>query len=172
MKTGNRVRRLKQYQDNFPGGNNICIVTDWRIAEIEVSSNGHDLGWWDANRFEVIEEVPEYLEQFKNARKYIGKEMTYEGYPHKIENIQLIHKDDAKSIAVRAYCEKHEFCVIAEWNSGVSSAPFEDMTLLPDYKELQVGDYEAKIYSDKIVVGCQTIPISTVEEIVSLAKSL
>jgi 3-dehydroquinate synthase class II len=51
--------------------------------------------------------------------------------------------------------------------------PLSECNLTPESIEVEgVGDYTAKVYSDKVVVGCQEIPLEKVKEILEASDKL
>lgn len=70
------------------------------------------------------------------------------------------------------YLQDHDFCVVL--NAGTSiNFPYTSVVLAPSSKTVKLnGKYEAEVYQDKIVVGCQTFPITILKELDDALKSL
>lgn len=181
MKVGDKVRRKTKHSDYpWSNGDKICEVIAVRgKSSIKLSVNGVCISWWDTNLFDLVENYqPDYLQQLKDAQDIIGKRMMMveDGrYTDIIESVAIYpknHKEKGLSIRVRDYLSTHDYCVVAFWCDRNKSYPFEELKHTPKFKTMKIGDYDAKVYADKIEVGCQTIPLSTVEEAVKLAKSI
>ncbi len=147
-------------------------------SSIKLSLNRVSISWWDTDKFELVENSqPDYLQQLKDAQDIIGKRMMFgnDQYTDIIESVAIYPKYDKGqdlSIRVRDYLKTHDYCVVAFWCDGKKSYPFEELKHAPEFKTMKIGDYDAKVYADKIEVGCQTIPLSTVKEAVKLAESI
>jgi hypothetical protein len=173
MKIGDKVKRKSCYADSFTYDvNDEYIIVNLSHGDVKLTNHkGEDVGWWDANRFDVVAQ-PDYLAQFKEAQALIGKTVegsSYTGFL--VKSVELYLSGRPSSVLVENYLNDHDFCVVLKNN--FRSVPFEGAKIVNDFKELKISDdYTAKIYKDKVEVGCQTIPISTVEEIIKLANSL
>lgn len=179
MKIGDKVKRLpKHHRTFFYDASAIYTITQvsnlGRTIQI-VDSDGKYKDRWDADKFEVVNDEPDYLRQFKEANKLIGKKGTVGGEVSlTIKRVVLVNKDTQPgqdtSQLVRDYLKTHEFCVVCV--DGDICVPFEIITIVK-HKELKISDeYTAQVYKDKVVVGCQTIPIDTVKELIKLSESL
>lgn len=179
MKIGDKVKRLPQYHGSFSHDlNEIYTITQIRSRGRTIcieDSNGRDRECWDANKFELANKEPNYLEQFKEATKCIGKKGSYKDGTSSRLNIKRVvlasqNSVGDKSTLVHDYLKDHEFCVVCV--DGAVCVPFESITVL-NYEELKISDqYTAQVYKDKVVVGCQTIPIDTVKELIKLSESI
>ncbi len=179
MKVGDKVRRKTKHSDYpWSNGDKICEVIAVRgKSSIKLSVNGVCISWWDTNLFDLVENPqPDYLQQLKDAQDIIGKRMMYgkSASTAIIQSVSIYHKNHKEklSIQVLEYLKTHDYCVVAFWNDRDNSYPFEELKHTPKFKTMKIGDYDAKVYTDKIEVGCQTIPLSTMEEAVKLAKSI
>jgi hypothetical protein len=175
MKIGDKVRRLPEYQHSYYKwslGDAVCTVTDLCSydSSCKLSHNRESVGMWDIWKFEIVDEAPDYLQQLKDAQSFVGQKMFYLDNVIVLDHVKLVTKGAESSYLVEVYLKDHDFCVVATMSNGYA-IPFEKLTPIT-HKELRVGDYDAKIYADKVEVGCQTIPLSVVEEIVKQAKSL
>jgi hypothetical protein len=180
LKIGYKVKLLPKHYGSF----DYDVSETYTINEIGsngrdihiVDSKGNDRSWWDDDKFELVSSEPDYMKQFKAATKLIGKKVSYVNgsFAHiKVKNVVLVSKESTsnKSDLVHDYLKTHEFCVVCT-DSGVC-VPFESVTPLGEYKELKISDeYTAKVYEDKVVVGCQTIPLDTVKELIKLAENI
>lgn len=179
-KIGDKVKRLPEHYGAFY----YDVDETYIISKISrcgkdihiCNSKGKECSWWDDNKFKLVSSEPDYLEQFREATKLIGKKVSYDnmGTSHmKVNNVVLISKESKthKSGFVEKYLDTHEFCVVCI--DGYVSIPFEKVTPEEEYKELKISDeYTAKVYEDKVEVGCQTIPLDTVKELIKLAESI
>lgn len=180
MKVGDKVRRKSDNRDDFGWSYNdeICVITEFGMSTktMKLSLNGYNIGFWDIARFDLVENYQrDYLQQLKDAQDIIGKRMMYAKSASTaiIQSVNIYPKNHKEklSIQVREYLKTHDYCVVAFWNDGDNSYPVEELKHIPEFKTIKIGDYDAKVYPDKIEVGCQTIPLSTVKEAVKLAES-
>lgn len=179
MKVGDKVRRKTKRRDSpWSNGDKICEVVDVRgKSSIKLLVNGVGISWWDTDFFDLVENSqPDYLQQLKDAQDLVGKIMAFgdDCTTKPIERVFIVYKDKGWNFGyrVQSYLDTHDYCVVAVWDKMAASIPVEQLRPIPEFKTMKIGDYDAKIYADKIEVGCQTIPLSTMEEAVKLAKSI
>ena len=119
-------------------------------------------------------------EQVKLAKSYIGKTVSSvkDGViTHKVEkvNVVLSIKEAMKlkicSILVQDEIQNKGYAVVV--SDDILAYPVELVKLTAKSKEVVLNEsYTAKVYSDKIEVGCQTFPISILDELIEARNSL
>lgn len=119
-------------------------------------------------------------EEIKAAQKYIDKEdifyVTAANVKTKLhfvpKQIKIAYRGDSSAIADKYMADRNlDFCVAVSNNSSV--IPVGCIVQKPRYKEVVLNDeYTAIVYKDEIKVGCQTIPIKKVKEILEANKDL
>lgn len=129
---------------------------------------------WEEN-FELVPTLTTIDESVTYAKTLMGKKCRDDkGNIYIPDNITVyILKDAAQrsSILVNEYFDKHGFCV------GVSmdckTLPADTLTLVPEYETIELTEvYNAQIFKDKVIVGCQTITKEKIDELHKIMHSL
>lgn len=95
----------------------------------------------------------------------LGEEVNSKG--SKYLNIFFVNDDNRLDRASSNYSFKDGFKILF-FEEFLSKESFE----LTSKKIVLNNQYEAVIYKDKVVVGCQTIPIEKVKEILKISEEL
>jgi len=139
------------------------------------STNGGRVCYFKS-RFEPVNKSMSLGEQVELAQSFIGKRLREKGKNQRMncDEVQVcLIKDQVlkRSNICYEYFEKHGFCVAIL--SGSSSQPVVNFELWPEYETIELTkDYSAVVTKDEIVVGCQTIPMDKVREILKIADNL
>jgi hypothetical protein len=133
-----------------------------------------------ADYFKIVNVELSMEEQVKLAKSYIGKTVSSvkDGViTHKVEkvNVVLSIKEAMKlkicSILVQDEIQNKGYAVVV--SDDILAYPVELVKLTAKSKEVVLNEsYTAKVYSDKIEVGCQTFPISILDELIEARNSL
>jgi hypothetical protein len=165
MKIGDKVKCIKQDAS--------LIVGDiYTVTGIE----GRDQGWdrmvirisglWGPYYPEFFEQLDNLEDKIKLANSYLGKKFL----GHTIDNVCVVCNIEqarllnvASSFVQLALKENAPLVVVSSLKGNVS-LPLEKVVLDEEYEEVELNDtYTAKVYKDKIEVGCQTFPISILD---------
>lgn len=175
MKIGDKVRCIK-WDANLEIGKVYTIYNSSIICNkniITLVENG--CGYY-ADYFEVVMSIENKIAL---AKSFIGKSviggMTKRLYiPNRIDIVTSL--DDAKRLKVSSDVVKNQFKmddIVVVLSDDYLSFPVEMVKLAPESKTVKLNEnYEANVYQDKIVVGCQTFPISILEELKNTHSSL
>lgn len=121
-------------------------------------------------RFKLHENTSDLISQVKKAETLLGKRvLSVNNKPFTVDGVRVVNKHCIPSWADSDLVDKQGFAVYLEDE--------DDYIEISDAKEvtnvLKLTDsYDAVIGDGVVTVGCQTIPIDTVREIVRLADSL
>jgi hypothetical protein len=122
-------------------------------------------------RFELVIDENDLGAQCEKAYTLIGKNVKRGNTTYKITHVFIIKKGQSSSALVNEWLETHDFCVAV--GNGTQKLPVMLVDEMPPSIRVEnVGDYDAEVYVDKIVVGCQTIPWDKVEEIITKHSEL
>ena len=136
-------------------------------CRIRVEGIAHEMFYED--RFELAE--LSMVEQIELARSYVGKTITWQSLTFVVKEVEVfvtessVNKSSCYNIE---YFKKHGFGVAVRGSLGsttytipVTSVTFKSKA---EYVDVQLNEkYAARIYKDKVVVGCQTFPTSILE---------
>ena len=173
-KKGDKVIAVKNCEPWLTKGKEYIIagenINDFDCIRIEESDDGQKNLSFFKVRFSLVPSEMPLGEQVELAQTYIGKNTT-EG---KCKSVQvcLTEKDvNERSFSCQNYFKEHGFCVAIM--GGYWSVPLPTVSLAPESKTIKLtDDYNAEVFADKVKVGCQTIPLSKLEEILTIAKTL
>jgi hypothetical protein len=166
------ITKNKEYEvvglDFMNGCNSNCAI---RI----VSDRGKIDSYMEY-RFTLFEKELTLEEQVKLAKSYIGKNVEstdgkYSGLADTVEVVvdRTFLTGKNSSAWVVEYFDKHGFVVIVKSNN-YWTIPVTRLKLV-EFTEFKLNDeYTAKIYDDKVIVGCQTFKIETIKELAKLLK--
>lgn len=122
-------------------------------------------------RFKLVEnDLPSIEEQIKLAKSYLHKNVRpIAGGDEGIVFEILVHiKKPNSSGGVMDFYKEHGYCVEVKYSKHWA-LPVTELQLSPEFKELKLNNsYTAKIYPDKVVVGCQEFSIETIKELAKL----
>lgn len=144
------------------------------VEEIPEYENG-----FYSHRFELVESAPivHTLNDLVNkAKDLVDKKVTdsKDGKKFSPDNIKVyLLEKDVKLSSGRAQdsFKRNGFAICL--NGGGITIPVEDLDLAPEVVTIKLTkDYDAKIYADRVEVGCQTIPLDKLKELLKLAETL
>lgn len=143
----------------------IYTILDYDTDQYEIEQNDKgDRSWYNVERFTLVENLTTD-EKIALAESYVGKKVIYKNETIRITDWQLVKKGENSSFIVNENADKNGFCIAVR--AGGRIFPVEDVTLASEIitnVELS-SSYTAKVYADKVVVGCQTISKEKVEQI-------
>lgn len=187
MKKGRKVRRKPEYQDSV--WNRTCKEKSFKpdeVFEIERDSKVNYVKeeimlfgeWWHLDRFDAVAETIE--EQLVRASKLIGTEVNYSTdggdlRTRKVVDIELVSRTNFVernySPMVINELDKNDYVIALRLCLG--NIPLSAVIEKPTMINVKLNSsYTAEVYKDTVVVGCQTIPFSVIEEIVEANKKL
>lgn len=125
---------------------------------------------WDIDRFELVDSALTIEQKIALAESIIGKEVSY--LDSKVGNAKtwdIVRKGVGASYAVNRVTERDGYCVTIRLASDLIY-PVEELTIVvPEFKEHKLNDtYTAKIYDDRVEVGCQTFTKDTIKQLAKL----
>lgn len=138
------------------------LQSDCGQYQIEHNNKG-EKSWYNVERFAEVNLSTD--EKIALAESYVGKKVIYQGETIRITDWKFVKKNESSSVIVNENADKNGFCIAVQTRGR--SFPVEDVTLASEIittVELS-SSYTAEVYSDKVVVGCQTISKDKVEQI-------
>lgn len=124
-----------------------------------------------ADYFEIIN-PPSLEEKIKLAKYYIDKTIIAgkTNNEYKVTKVDIvISRDDAYRLKVCSdvvFQQLETDDVVVVVSDDDFSYPVEMVKLAPICKKVKLNDkYDAVVYQDKIIVGCQTFPIGILDEL-------
>ena len=171
FKKGDKIKAVRDLGD-------LSLILN-KIYEVEsVETDGfilvkNDIGNFEeykCHRFELVESsLPSIEEQIKLAKSFIGKRVA-SGTIDDIASEIFVHvKSPNTSYDVKDFYRIHGYCVAVRY--GCCESPVVNLKLLPEFKELKLNDnHTAKIFKDRVEVGCQTFPIKVIRELAKLVN--
>lgn len=140
-----------------------------------VTDNGNVIGFY-AKRFKPSTVVPTIDELVKKAKSLVGKSCidSTDGDKFNPTTIKIaVDETQAGKLSIRSQDSFRKNGFVVALVQGGLSLPVEELILAPDSKTIELTkDYDAEVFKDKVVVGCQTIPIAKLEELLKLSKTL
>jgi hypothetical protein len=151
-----------------------CNDGIWKYYE-----NNDPMGWAGTEYAElVLIDRPSLEEQIKLAKSMVGKEFIWGDSPFKATEWKITNSLSSRVHSGSVYDEVAEFgvCVYLQSVGGMQCPVLcEDLieVIKPKFIEVTLnGTYNAKVYEDKIEVGCQTFPISILEDLVKASREI
>lgn len=141
------------------------------IVIIDDNNDTHDIPADDVQLFDITKcSIPE---QYHYAVSLIGDKAKFYNETFTVADVSIAHKGSWNgSTYVDDELATNEKCVAIHLDH-YRSVPLSRITVLPKSHELKISDdYTARITKDNVIIGCQTIPIEIVRELVKLADSL
>jgi hypothetical protein len=174
MKKGSKIKCIRPSSGLTL--NKIYEVTrlDYDNDPYLVNDNG-DNEMYYANRFEVVVlELDTLDEQIAFARTLIDKKVNGKHTSYVATKLEIfLSKDQASksSSSVYGYFNQHGFCVAVGCVGCIE--PVTGVKLAPESTTIELtSDYQAEVFKTEVKVGCQTISIEKVKEILTIAESL
>lgn len=111
-------------------------------------------------------------EQLILANSLVGKSVSYMGgCCFKVNNVDVYFKGQKKSGSINEYLETHDICVAV--SGGVYTIPVELVEIVPESIEVKLNEkHSAKVFKDKVAVGCQTFPITIIDDLKKALEEL
>lgn len=168
MKIGDKIRCIRPDVG-------LTVGEDYKVAawvngfdRTCIKVDGKDAPYY-ADYFEVITTSLE--DKIKLAKSYIGKRViSYVGTTYTPTKVDIISSvDDASRLKIASSDVLDQFKnseIVVVVSDERLSYSIEGLKLAPIYKTVKLNDkYEAVVYVDKIVVGCQTFPINILDNL-------
>ena len=174
MKIGDKVKCIKQDSGIRVGTNYVITKVGSYDNKLTVWVEGSVCEYY-VDQFELINTPLSMEEQIKLAKSYIGKTIMNAGWVVEKVNVVLF-KDEASRLKIASgwVCDdidENGFSVVVS-NDGYAY-PVMMAVIGPDSLTVKLNDnYSAKVFKDKLVVGCQTFPSSILYDLVEAHKSL
>lgn len=177
MKIGDKVRCIKKDVAIVIGREYIINRIDTLNDKPTVGIEGRPVHEYYADYFELIGSTLSIEEQIILAKSYIGKTVASGCIKYAISKVNVVlTESEAINLGIASYyvlddISKNGFSVVV---SDVSHAnPVLSVELSIEFEKVKLNDsYTAEVFKDKLVVGCQTFPISILDELVKAHKSL
>lgn len=168
-KVGDRVLVLEgtNAEDYFQHNPKGYEVEDVDGDNIWLTDDDGDENWWEEEEFR-----PAVQNDFNQAFGMIGETVLFEGKKFKISSASVwstFYPTSDKSI--QKVIKEHGYCVLVEDVDRDLAVPFSEVSLIGNVIKLS-DEYSAVIQGNNVIVGCQTIPIAKVQEILDLHKKL
>ncbi len=128
---------------------------------------------YNQDRFELICEPNKFEDSLKKAKDLVGKTVLYERSSLKVDNVIVFIKgveNDLTSGLVQDALETQDWCIAVK--STIQTIPIDLVTLIETVNVKNVGDYEAIVHKDFVMVGCQKISKEKFDEITKAFDSL
>ncbi len=125
------------------------------------------------DRFELISEPNKFEDSLKKAKDLVGKTVLYDKSSLKVDNVIVFIKgvgDSRISALVKDVLKTQDWCIAVkcDWQT----IPIDLVTLIESVTVKNVGDYEAIVHKDFVMVGCQKISKEKFDEIAKAFDSL
>lgn len=174
MKKGDKIKCIK-----FDNG--LCVGAVYTVESVGEGLGGPTVHLegkvspYYQSYFEPEDSLFQLKEDIELAKKAIGNVVNHECYYYPIKGYDIIlDEESAKkaSLSCLAFFRKNGYCV-ALTTSRDGHVPAGACTLINPSINFQLNEkYSAKIFRDKVEVGCQTFPASVIEELYNKMKSL
>lgn len=136
-------------------------------SEIYLTDDDDDENWWEESQFRLAAQ-----NDFNHAFSLIGKTVLFEGKKFNISSVSVWSKFYPTSDkGILKVIKEHGYCVMVEDEVRDLAVPFAEVSLTGNVIKLS-DEYNAVIEGDNVIVGCQTIPITTIQKILDLHKTL
>lgn len=181
ISTGTKVFVKSSYRHND--------ITPFRAYEVVDGDTEYSTIMDDVNDRHSIENVhlimcdfsnASITDQFTFAHSLIGKEVRDKTararFIRTVDSVLVIDKNISDlnqfSPSVKKHIQAHGDCVVLRFVGG-GMMPLVNSELVSDNELLVLNsEYTAKIFSDKVQVGCQTFPIEVIQKILDISKTL
>lgn len=184
FKVGDKVRRLSTRQDvdwkDSLGNMRESVLTvsfvgpygDIRLVE---DNNGYD---WHSENFELVEDYNVDDDLIK-ASKLLSKKVYYnlagKVFSDIVTCVSLIDRENVElyeySLSVKEALKTYDKVVVLDCKDD-RNIPFSAVVDNPSAIVKLNDSYEAEVFPDKIVVGCQTFPIDVLHDLTAAWNSL
>lgn len=181
MKVGDKVKCIDNGDFfSLTVGN---IYTVIRASEIDgepsiyvIKDNGSEAEYYQ-RRFELVSESSSLMEDIEKAKALIGKKVrdkklcSMTGTVEDVYVLLSLSSGTSYSLSVRDEFKKFGYAVVVKW--GDYHYGLSQVEEFPTIIEVPLtSDYTAKVYSDKVVVGCQTITKETFDKVAEAFREL
>lgn len=161
MKIGDRVKYIEESCGCFTNGKTYIIVGFDSSGDPEMYNDNGDFDCYFMNSFELYGSG-----SFNDAIALIGKKVQYKGKPFQVEAFTVYNKYYGSTNAtIKSEVKEYGYSIVLENDDDF--APLSEVTEIPMVIDL-TDDYHAVIKGDNVIVGCQTIPIQKVRDILDL----
>lgn len=145
---------------------------------IKLYDDNNDLLWYYTKNFESLDLGMQHWVDV--GRTLIGKECVVGiGVNAKFFNPYSLHVivdsnivQNYQSSVINDYNKNGYSVAVYDYIKGLSY-PVKHVSLAPEKAiDMRLGSYDADVFKDRVVVGCQTIPFEKIEELFNHMKSL
>ncbi len=145
--------------------------------EVSLVESSHRHYCYDPARFELYLEKSvkdmSFDEQVAISKGLVGKYVKYNGYNIEVTGVHVFLKgvyNDKISGLIEDVLKTKEWCIGIK--SGIQTIPLHSVEITHTYVVKNVGDYEAIVHKDHVMVGCQKISKEKVQEILKAFDSI
>ncbi len=178
MKVGDKVKCIMGSHELTEGDIYTVVKLNSDTGDFK-DKDGYVRSGWNQSRFMVVDSKPSIDVLLSEAEKFVGKACSFINsagvttrFTPSSVSVFVSHRDaHASSSRVATYFDANGLCVALR--GGTTVLPMQEVTIAKDYTTIKLtSDYNADIFKDKVIVGCQTISRALVEEILKNMKAL
>ena len=163
---------------------NIYTVSSFRSYDdnrVAVINDNNREQFFYVTRFErEVKSLPTDIQgQIDLAKSYIGKEVTWKtgsyGGRFKVTNINVYADPNIElpSLSSDRAFKRDGFSVVVNDKKSFMSVLDVTPVKIKEFESVKLNsEYTDTVYKDKVIVGCQTIPMSAIDEIVDAVVKL
>lgn len=154
--------------------NKVYIVDSFNCNETEVyvreEGSSTRNGGWMVSRFEKVKPSLSTIEEkIKFAEELMGKRVKSDTAIGKVYFWGILKRGDTSSTSVEDVAEKDGYCVYVKYDCYTS--PVQNVELVDDFEEIKLNsNWTAKVYDDRVEVGCQSFNNSVIEDLYKLIQ--
>lgn len=162
-----------------------CTYRDYAGFNYYSAGNSKPAGYGDAHYFELVKSKNTLEAKIEYAKELVGKKVYFTSQTTEITGKYYVdswHVTNTKpsNLGEESLVDKelkaNGVCVYVLLSSGVHvpvNSERLELDKTPEYKEVKLNSsYTAKVYKDKIEVGCQTFPVSILKELTKALKEV
>jgi hypothetical protein len=162
MKIGDKIKYVDESCDSFTHGKIYTITGFDSCGDPEMYNDNAVPDCYYTDSFECITASL----SFSDAIALIGTKVQYKDKPFLVEAVTVFNKYYGSTNAtIKSEVKEHGYSIVLENDDDF--APLSEVEVIPMVIDL-TDDYNAVIDGDNVVVGCQTIPIQKVRDILDL----
>jgi hypothetical protein len=165
MKIGDKIKCVNQGYQSLKNGNiyEVLSFDDEMVSVINI--NGNKELFYRSRFVEVDTNSIEW--QIENAKSLVGKLVEYDGNVFSVTHWGVGNENTGDTVV---NCNLVDgYCVYVE--NRFYTAPVDKLTVIENQITLN-ENYSAMIEGNNVIVGCQTIPIDKVKEIIALHEKI
>lgn len=169
---GDKLKVVRGCGNQLVEGSIVTVYSHRNWVYLQDEDGEEEEDGWAQTRFELVEKHISMQEQYEEAVKNIGRNVSWNdrdfGAIHGVgiaTTSSVIYKGYSEAVIERLENDGVDFCVFYIANSGSNTFPVKDATIY-DVVEVELNSqYKANVSKDTIVVGCQTFPVSILDKL-------